>query len=278
MKRNLILLAAVLSLSVISCKTASNATMDKQEQVQSKHNQLQGEWVLSSVDESLSQGKSLKDLFPGKTPFVIFDTENQTLSGNDGCNNIFGGYTITGTTGVSIGNNLGSTMMACQGVSDYLFKQGLSEMTNFSVQDNILVIYAKDKPLMSFTLKDEKQSSKQNTQINLDKTKWVLTFIQPKDRSIQSLQERFPMELPTINFEENRINGTTGCNVYNGEYSEDNDQITFDKVAMTRRFCNDVQEHLFTENLNSVAKFKVENDELVLSTQDDLVVLRFKQK
>lgn len=274
MKRNLILLAAVLSLSVISCKTASNVTVDKQEQMESKHNELEGKWVLSSVDNSLSEGKTLQELFPGKTPFLILNAQNNTLSGNDGCNNIFGGYSISGSTGISFGENLGSTMMFCEGTSDYLFKQALTQTTHFTIDNGTLTLFSKDAALVTLTLEQENK----NTVVNLDNTNWVLSFIQPKDRSIQSLEERFPMELPTINFEQNRINGNTGCNNYNGEFATENNDISFDKVAMTRRFCQDVQEHLFTENLNSVAKYKVENGELVLSTQDDLVVLRFKKK
>ncbi|MHC5353810.1 META domain-containing protein [Myroides sp. LJL115] len=276
MKRNLILLAAFLSLSVISCKTVPTNTMENQTQDLAIHNELQGKWVLESMSDSFTEGKSLKDLFPGKTPSLNFDTEKNTLNGNDGCNNIFGAYQVSGVSGLSIGEHLGSTMMACQGVSDFVFKKALSEITSFKIQDHKLQFYSGDVLLMSFKHAHEKQAPTEKI-INLEGTQWVLSFIQPLDRSMKTIEDRFPMGLPTLNFDTTNINGNTGCNVFNGEFKADNGQLSFDKVAMTRRFCDGVEENLFTSNLNAVTQYKEVDGELVLSNADDMVVLRFKK-
>lgn len=271
MRKNLILLTALLSLSAIGCKTAKTpVTMEEQTQEVSNDKHLEGNWTLHSLSHTYSEEKSLHELFPGKTPSLNFNTQERTLNGNDGCNGIFGSYQVSGTNGLKIGENLASTMMACNGVADYTFKKALNQVTNFKIEDQKLVLYSGDTKVMTF----EKQPEVAQV-VNLDGTKWKLSFIQPLDRSLLSVADRFPMGLPTLNFQENSINGNTGCNTFNGEFQVKDSQIAFDRLAMTRKFCDGVQENLFTENLNSTTHYKVENQELILLNQDNMVVLRF---
>lgn len=267
-------MSAVLALTVVSCKTV-NSTAPTLEQTNDQENTiimnnlLKGTWTLSSINKSISEGKTIKELFPNKIPFLNFDTEKTTVNGTDGCNNIFGKYEVSGPSSIKIGDKLASTLMACEGVSDYLFMSNLANVTTFEVKGNELILSSDEGYIYKFT----KQSNDK-----LDGSEWVLDFIQPLDRSLKSLEDRFPFTVPTIKFEGNKVFGNAGCNNFNGALETSNGTLNIDKLAMTRKFCEGVEENLYTSNLQNAKKYKIQDGELTLLSADDLVLLRFKKK
>lgn len=274
MKKRILLLTTLAAVSFASCdalKSTNKEIKPKTEKVTETElsNKLQGTWKLTFLDTTLSGGKELKEMFPGKTPELTFDTTKNFASGNNGCNNIFGPYFLKGANGITLGDKWGSTMMACHGVDDYAFSNALNSVSKFDIQNNKLHLLMGDVVIMTLT-KDQ--------DIKLDGTKWELSYIQPLDRSMKTIQDRFPHQLPSIEFNQNGFTGNTGCNSMSGEYTGTIDAIKFDKIATTRMFCEGVEENLLMSNMDKVTKFKIENGELVLSSKDDMVLLKFKKK
>jgi heat shock protein HslJ len=86
---------------------------------------------------------------PGpQVPHLHFEAEKVT--GNDGCNNFFGGYTLDGNS-LKFGM-LGSTRMACPHIEGFemIFNKMLSMTTRFRISGNRLDLYADEKLLASF--------------------------------------------------------------------------------------------------------------------------------
>jgi len=83
-----------------------------------------------------------------KIPQLRFEAER--VSGNDGCNNFFGGYTLEEDS-LEFGQ-LGSTRMACPHIEgfDRVFNKMLSMTTHYRISGNRLELYADDKLLASF--------------------------------------------------------------------------------------------------------------------------------
>lgn len=63
-------------------------------------------------------------------PSLIFEEGGQ-LHGSDGCNNLMGGYDISGAEVQFI--NIASTMMFCEGVDDWLSQAATAQVTDTSL-------------------------------------------------------------------------------------------------------------------------------------------------
>ena len=79
---------------------------------------------------------------------------------------------------------------------------------------------------------------------------------------------------PTLQFDDDQVSGTTGCNHYGGTYQINEDTIKIEDVFSTEMACLDPQglmdqEQLFLEILRDAIKFSLTDGELVLSTDDE---------
>ena len=86
---------------------------------------------------------------PGpQIPHMHFEEEKVT--GNDGCNNFFGGYTLDGNS-LKFGM-LASTRMACPQINDFdiEFNKVISMTTSYRISGNKLELFENDKLLASF--------------------------------------------------------------------------------------------------------------------------------
>jgi len=86
-------------------------------------------------------------------PHLRFEAER--VSGNDGCNNFFGGYTLDGNN-LKFGM-LGSTRMACPHIEGFeiIFNKMLSMATRYRISGNRLDLYADDKLIASFVAAEQ---------------------------------------------------------------------------------------------------------------------------
>ena len=86
---------------------------------------------------------------PGpQVPHLRFETEKVT--GNDGCNNFFGGYTLD--ENILTFGMLASTRMACQQIDgfDMEFNKMISMTTRYQISGNKLELFENDELLASF--------------------------------------------------------------------------------------------------------------------------------
>ncbi len=80
--------------------------------------------------------------------------------------------------------------------------------------------------------------------------------------------------MPTLSFEEDVINGTTGCNSYFGGYMLDGTNLTIEQVGQTEMFCEGrmEQEMAYTQMLMSAVSLTLEDGTLTIHTSEgDLV-------
>lgn len=92
---------------------------------------------------------------PGpQIPHMHFEEEKVT--GNDGCNNFFGGYTLDGNK-LKFGM-LASTRMACPKINDLdiEFNKMISMTSSYRINGNKLELFENDKLLASFLAVEKK--------------------------------------------------------------------------------------------------------------------------
>jgi putative lipoprotein len=98
---------------------------------------------------NLAELNNRKIQHPGpQIPHLRFEAEQAT--GNDGCNNFFGGYTLDGNS-LKFGM-LASTRMACPQIKDFdmEFNNMISAITSYRIGGNKLELFENDKLLASF--------------------------------------------------------------------------------------------------------------------------------
>lgn|GEM_PF-291092 len=110
---------------------------------------LVGSWELIAIHTADTADKQLDELFPGKKPTLNFEG-NAMVHGTDGCNNITGEYEVKENNGIAIGDKLAATRMFCEGVADFAFTKGLTEVTNYEITESALIFKNGDQVVMEF--------------------------------------------------------------------------------------------------------------------------------
>jgi heat shock protein HslJ len=103
---------------------------------------------------NLAELNNEKIQHPGpQLPHLRFESEKVT--GNDGCNNFFGGYTLDGNS-LRFGM-LGSTRMACPQIKDFdmKFNKMISATTRYRITGDKLELFESDELLASFLATEE---------------------------------------------------------------------------------------------------------------------------
>jgi len=103
----------------------------------------------------------------------------------------------------------------------------------------------------------------------LEGTKWNLLTIR---KSIP-----IPDSIITIEFEDDEVRGTSGCNTYFGEYTSKENKISFGVLAATEMACLNPegimeQEQEYLSFLSEIVAYSIEGDRLILkkTLQDQL--------
>ena len=105
---------------------------------------------------------------------------------------------------------------------------------------------------------------------DLGKTEWTLVAINSGD----------PVggAAVTLNFFDDDLNGTTGCNVYNATYSMDGKSIEVSDMLVTQAFCEQPagimeQEQTYMTILGEATQILMEDGQLMLLTEDERFLL-----
>lgn len=106
---------------------------------------LKGTWVLKSMDNT-----NVSDLFGGKMPILTF--EDQKISGNAGCNQYNGTYTLIGNK--FIPSPFNTTRMACpQMDQENKFLENLGKTSTLNFNNYTLQFVQNNKVVLEFTPK-----------------------------------------------------------------------------------------------------------------------------
>lgn len=100
----------------------------------------------------------------------------------------------------------------------------------------------------------------------LTNTYWKLMHL--ADQDVPAPEDQHNQ--PHLILADGTIKGSTGCNVLNGQYQKDGDQLTLGKLATTRRACTGANvEQEFIAGLEKTKHFKIDGQRLSLYDGDD---------
>ena len=106
-------------------------------------------WLLVEI-----MGQAYEPSDEGREAFLLLDSSEQRASGNNSCNNFFGGYVIETGLRIRFAGNLGATMMACPDMTtEQSFMEALATVDNYSIDgDRLSLNRARMAPLLRFRL------------------------------------------------------------------------------------------------------------------------------
>jgi len=244
----LVMLAAVISLSVVAC-AVSNTIADT-----STYTLKETSWVLVNLHD--------QSLIPDS--LITLNVESGKMTGKDGCNNYNTAYTLNADK-LSINSNVAATMMACpepimQQASAYV--TALTATTAYKIDSSQLtLIDANGKTLATFT----KQSGEMNG------TAWQVMSINNGKQAVISLINA--SKLTSVFGTDGKLSGSAGCNNYTASYEYDvtGKHVKIWSVASTRKMCSQPtgvmeQETQFLQALATVATYRIDGKKLELRT------------
>jgi heat shock protein HslJ len=201
---------------------------------------------------------------------ITLDLNGSTLTGTDGCNHMGGSYTSTGDS-FSVGEDLMSTLMACEGAimtqsGDY--NNALRNASKYQIIDNRLNLLDENGNLLAVF---EAQSQE------LAGSSWLASFVNTgssdgtvSSSSIQAAQQ-------TLVFDnQGMISGNAGCNNYFGTYQVEGNTLTFNEIGSTKMFCGDglmAEESAFLTALQEATAYKNTSGSLQIFAADDSTLI-----
>lgn len=164
----------------------------------------------------------------GSKAFLEFDAKAKRLSGNAGCNRLFGSYQIKGKKFKT--GPLGTTKMACRGdaaFNESAFLKAVGEADSYSIAGRNLVLRSGGTAVAKF-----KRMGAEGEGSGLEPKKWVLTAIAGEPVMLVK-------GAAFINFDvdEGRAGGNGGCNSFSGKFKVSGDTIKFGDLLSTMMAC-----------------------------------------
>jgi len=79
-----------------------------------------------------------------------------------------------------------------------------------------------------------------------------------------------------ISFEENRVSGFMGCNMYSGTYKIEDETIAIMPLMSTKKYCMDEMENenLWFKKASEIATFEIDNKSILLYDSENNLVLK----
>jgi heat shock protein HslJ len=211
-------------------------------------------WVLASLTNT--DGEIAVP--PASAPVINF-SEDGSMSGNGGCNQLFSEFT-SGDGAISIGI-IGSTMMFCDGRMDLEagFTTALDVVTRYEISGDRLQLSDDSlTTVLSFFAAD----------VELAQTQWRLYVLNGEE-----IPENINVTLtlsPEGENGEGAIFGSAGCNRYSGTYSLEGDLLTINILAVTARMCDAsmATEDAFLAALQDKLTFQIQYNRLILTSEN----------
>lgn len=208
-----ILTAATATIALSACGATKQASIAS----------LAGEWEIHTAD-----GKALKG---ETTPFIGINTDNGTVYGSTGCNDLTGSIDKNSKPGTIDFSQLGSTRMMC---ADMTTERTVMDMLNsakgYKVDgDKVILTDAKGKTVARLESRKGKMSHSDL------QGEWKIA-------SVDGMTSESAEVSPSIWFdtEEHLVHGCAGCNTFDGSYTTGGKQtLKFGDIAATMRLCAD---------------------------------------
>jgi heat shock protein HslJ len=105
---------------------------------------LQGIWQMQPVSGSTSNTVSLQQ------PTLTFNLSDSTITGNTGCNNLSGLFTVKGDN-IAFDEHLIVTKKACPGYNEKAFLENLTQTNKFRINNGTLELLNNEVLLSRWT-------------------------------------------------------------------------------------------------------------------------------
>ncbi|MCP4196097.1 MAG: META domain-containing protein [Proteobacteria bacterium] len=187
------------------------------------------------------------------------------MGGNDGCNNYFGTYQIEGDRLTLTAG--GSTMMACPpAIMDQAgaYQTNLTDVTTYEILGSQL--------LMANEAGDVALAFAVDQPTPLVDTTWQLLSYYTGNGIVSN------QTTPLINAffaADGSLSGLSGCNNYMSSYTAEENSMSIEPVATTRKMCQEPEgvmetEAGYTSVLETVVRYEIEGEQLTLYNAEDI--------
>lgn len=138
------LITAFFAFALVTSCTTQNTNNN----AQTLNLELSGTYTLEFID-----GTNIDEGFPNKKPTLTLESISKKLTGNTGCNTMFGSFT-TEQNKVTF-SGLGMTKMFCEGVKESEYTTSLEKVATYRIDEHKLRFFdANGKELLRFTRGD----------------------------------------------------------------------------------------------------------------------------
>jgi uncharacterized lipoprotein NlpE involved in copper resistance/heat shock protein HslJ len=121
----ILLIFALFCLTIVSCNSNKSALK--------ANTSLEGTWELNYIT---GPRIAFDGLYPGKKPTITFDLKEKRVSGNNSCNQYFGGLLLDGNIINFKDAKIGMTMMACPGEGENVYMRTLEKIDSYSISED----------------------------------------------------------------------------------------------------------------------------------------------
>jgi heat shock protein HslJ len=208
--------------------------------------------------------------FANSRIYVEFDEVRMRLSGHAGCNRFFGGYELTGQVFELAG--IGSTKMACMRPGameiEAEFLKAVSEATRLRRNGINLSVFQGTTRTIRFRAITKQTSGESG---DLTAHKWML-------RSIGGRPVDLAEDAPFLNFDASKqsAGGSSGCNVFGGNFEVKGATIKFSQMISTMRACEFedrmTSERGFLDGLQRATHYEIAGRKLILSNGGEVLL------
>jgi heat shock protein HslJ len=98
---------------------------------------------------------------------------------------------------------------------------------------------------------------------------WRLTVF---PNATKPFAEFFTMKTPELEFNGQRVTGSTGCNRISGSFTVDGEEFKFGSLATTKMGCPGYDENVYMDALNMTNRFRLNADQLSLFKDSTLLM------
>jgi heat shock protein HslJ len=249
-------LALALALLVITLLSSTHTSLVLAQQTLAGTN-----WNVQAYNDGYGNKSSV---VPGSQPTLNFGTDG-TVSGDTGCNNFSGSYTVSGSA-ITFGA-MATTLRACVDPSvsaqEQAYLAALANTTGYQLSGDQLVLT---------DASGYRQVVLSAASNSLAGTAWRVISINNGNQAVTSVVTGSGMTLALG--QDGVASGSTGCNDYRALYISDTSSLSFGPVIATRRACSETlanQEQWFLAALSASSTYTLTGNSLTVRDGDGAI-------
>lgn len=219
---------------------------------------------------TIIQGKQIKD----SKAFIEFGANENRLTGNAGCNRLFGSFEIEGKKMQF--SEIGTTKMFCSDENamktETAFLNVLNKTTSFKKSGNTLKLYQGKRQIAKLkSVKPENTNQPNPNSIKLEDKKWILESV--KNENVATVETA---AFIVFNKEKQSAGGNTSCNVFGSNYETDGKNLKITQGIQTFRACIEDErmnvEREFMNGLQNTDRYEIKGEKLFLYRGSEILL------